>query len=187
MASNIPLHRIGAGLLVSMLFCLSAACTQEAGSAPVAPLRVTSDSFKDGGSMPSKLTCDGADVSPDLQLPSPPAGTKSLAIIMEDPDAPEPFTHWVAYDIPAGTHHLAEGASTPHKRFEGAAEGLNSFGDLGYEGPCPPSGSPHHYIFHVYALDEDPRLPAGQTRDQLAAAVRGHVLAEGMITGIYGR
>lgn len=194
MAFTIGSHRIGGGVLVSTLLFVSAACAHQAGgqpdmagSMPVAPLHVASGSFKDGDSMPRKLTCDGSDISPDLQLPAPPAGTKSFAIVMDDPDAPEPFTHWIAYNIPPDTQDVAEGASGPHKRFDHAAEGVNSFGDIGYGGPCPPSGSPHHYAFRVYALDVNPALPAGQTRDQLAAAVHGHVLAEGLITGLYGR
>jgi Raf kinase inhibitor-like YbhB/YbcL family protein len=193
MALNIRSHRIGGGALVSTWLVVSAACGHQAGgqsnmagNTPVAPLRVASASFKDGDNLPRKLTCDGPNVSPDLQLPSPPAGTRSFAIVMDDPDAPEPFTHWLAYDIPPDTRDVAEGSSTPGKRFAQAAEGANSFGDIGYGGPCPPSGTPHHYVFHVYALDVNPALPAARTREQLTAAMHGHVLAEGSITGLYG-
>jgi Raf kinase inhibitor-like YbhB/YbcL family protein len=194
MALKIRSHRMGGGMLVSTLLFIGAACAHQAGGqpdvaggAPVAPLHVASGSFKDGENMPRKLTCDGPDISPDLQLPAPPAGTKSFAIVMDDPDAPQPFTHWIAYDIPADTHEVMEGTSAHNKRFEHAVEGVNSFGDIGYGGPCPPSGSPHHYVFRIYALDVSLGLPAGQTREQLAAAVHGHVLAEGRITGLYGR
>lgn len=158
-----------------------------AGSAPHAPLLIASASFADGGNMPQKLTCDGANLSPDIQLPQPPPGTKSFAVVTDDPDAPILFTHWLAYNIPPDTRDLAEGASAPKKRLDHAAEGTNSFGDIGYGGPCPPAGKPHHYVFRVYALDIDPALPPGQTREQLAAALQGHVLAEGQITGLYGR
>lgn len=194
MASKIWSGRFGGGVLVLALVILGAAYafkaggqSDMAGSAPVAPLALTSGSFKDGDTMPQKLTCDGLNISPDLQWPSAPSDTKSFAIVMDDPDAPLGFTHWIAYNIPPDTRDVAEGASTHNKRFDHAAEGVNSFGDIGYGGPCPPSGPPHHYVFHVYALDVNPALPPGQARDQLAAAVRGHVLAEGRITGLYGR
>lgn len=157
------------------------------GGASAASLHISSSSFSDGGTMPPRLTCDGLNLSPELQLPSPPAGTQSFAIVMDDPDAPLGFTHWLAYNISPDTREIAEGASTPKKRFDHASEGVNSFGDVGYGGPCPPSSQPHHYVFRVYALDVNPGLPPGQSREQLAAAMHGHVLAEGQITGPYGR
>ena len=137
--------------------------------------------------MPPKLTCDGPDLSPDIQLPTPPPGTKSFAIVMDDPDAPIKFTHWLAYNIPAGTRDIAEGASSPSKRLDHGAEGVNNFGNLGYGGPCPPVGRAHHYVLKVYALDVNPALPPGQNKQQLAAVLDGHVLAEGQITGLYAR
>jgi Raf kinase inhibitor-like YbhB/YbcL family protein len=194
MASKTWSGRLGSGALVLALLSIGTACALQAGGqsdiagdASLAPLHVASASFKDGDTIPQKLTCDGLNISPDLQWPSPPSGTKSFVIVMDDPDAPLGFTHWIAYNIPADTRDVAEGASAANRRFDHAAEGINSFGNIGYGGPCPPSGSPHHYVFHVYALDVNPALPPGQTRDQLAAAVRGHVLAEGRITGLYGR
>lgn len=150
-------------------------------------LPISSSSFTDDGAMPAKLGCEGADLSPDIRLPAPPAGTRSFALVMEDPDAPVAFAHWLAYAIPADTRELPEGASTASQRLEHAAEGVNSFGRLGYGGPCPPPGSTHHYVFHVYALDTVPALPSGANTQQVSAAIQGHVLAEGRITGLYTR
>ena len=154
---------------------------------PQASLRISSSSFTDGGKMPSKLTCDGANLSPQIQLPPPPAGTKSFAIVVDDPDALVAFTHWLAYSIPADTHELPEGASAPSRQLDHAAEGINSFGRTGYGGPCPPEGKPHHYVFRIYALDTIPTLPSGASADQVSAAIQGHVLAEGRIIGLYAR
>lgn len=173
------LTRIGLALLLQA----AAAC---AWPAPAA-LPVSSASFTDGGAMPSRLSCDGADLSPALRLPAPPANTRSFAIVMEDPDAPIAFAHWLAYGLPADTRELREGASTPSQRLEHAVEGINSFGRIGYGGPCPPPGSTHHYVVHIYALDNVPALPTGASAQQLQAAMQGHVLAEGRITGLYTR
>jgi len=176
-------RRTPSGIALLLLLQAGVACAW-----PVqAVLPVSSSSFTDGGTMPSRLGCDGADLSPDIRLPTPPTGTRSFAIVAEDPDAPVAFAHWLAYGIPADTHELSEGASTPSQRLEHAAEGVNSFGRIGYGGPCPPSGSTHHYVFHVYALDTVPALPSGASAQQVHAAIQGHVLAEGRITGLYTR
>lgn len=156
-------------------------------ASPPASLHVASSSFSDGGNMPSKLTCDGPNLSPDIQLPTPPAGTQSFAIVVDDPDAPTAFTHWLAYNIPADARDLPEGASTRAHRLMRGAEGINSFNTTGYSGPCPPEGSAHHYVFHVYALDVNPVLPPGVPTEQVKAAIEGHILAEGKITGLYAR
>jgi Raf kinase inhibitor-like YbhB/YbcL family protein len=152
-----------------------------------ADLRLESTSFVDGGDIPRQFTCDGADVSPELHWPSPPAGTRSLAILMTDPDAPIEFTHWLTYNIPADVRGLAEGASVRPTMPKGSNEGLNNFGRIGYGGPCPPPGKPHHYMFHVYALDAHLNPPVGPNRKELEAAMSGHVLAEGQLIGIYRR
>ncbi len=146
---------------------------------------VGSSSFT--GAIPQRFTCDGAGVSPALTWSSPPTGTKSLAIVMHDPDAPINFTHWIVFDIPPGTSALAEGASTEGAMPEGSSEGINDFGRPGYGGPCPPSGRPHHYRFHVFALDARFGLPPGANRKQLESAMNGHILAEGEIVGVYRR
>ena len=153
----------------------------EAGSS----MRVTSESFSDGGIIPSQHTCDGDDISPALQWSAPPAATKSFAVVMNDPDAPVDFTHWIAYNIPPDVWALAEGASARGQMPKGSAEGTNGFGRFGYSGPCPPLGGPHHYVFNVYALDIRLELPPGVTRKQIDAAISSHVLAQGRITGIF--
>lgn len=155
-----------------------------AGDTAVASLTVTSSSFKNGDAIPARFTCDGANVSPDIQWSALPAGTKSIAIVVDDSDTPALFTHWLAYGISASTHDMPESSSTPSTRLGHAAEGINNFGNVGYGGPCPPSGT-HHYNFRVYALDIDLILPSGQSKDQLAEAVKGHVLAKGLITGVF--
>ena len=152
-----------------------------------ASLRVRSASFSDGGSIPRDFTCDGANLSPQLEWQSAPAGTKSLAIVMDDPDAPIDFTHWLVYNIPPGVRELAEGASQQGAMPHGSAEGMNNFGRSGYGGPCPPYGNSHHYVFRVYALDRVLDLSAGATRKQVDAAMRGHVVAQGQIIRIYQR
>ena len=185
----VGLSVIGGALAWLAIGSMHASQRQDPGHAGMtaATLVVSSASFADGASMPAKLSCDGTDVSPDLQWSAAPAGTKSYAVVMNDPDAPQEFIHWLAYDIPGSAHELPEGASTAAQRLSHAAEGINSFGNVGYGGPCPPGGSPHRYVFHVYALDIDPRLAAGLGKQQLMAAIQGHVLVQGQITGLYGR
>jgi Raf kinase inhibitor-like YbhB/YbcL family protein len=191
MSSKKRLIRLALGMAVLALLCLGTAWAllqngrvDIAGDTTGASITVTSSSFKNGDAIPARFTCDGANVSPDIQWSTPPPGTKSIAIVMDDSDTPLLFTHWLVYDIPANAHDIPEGASTPSTRLGHAAEGVNNFGDIGYGGPCPPSGT-HHYNFRVYALDVDLTLPPGQSKDQLADAVKGHVLAKGLITGAF--
>ncbi len=142
-------------------------------------LSVTSPVFSEKGHLPLQYTCDGADMSPSLDIKGLPKGTTSLAIIMEDIDAPGGrLVHWLAWDIPP-LGHLTEG-----RRME--AEGLNDLRTHGYKGPCP-SYSTHHYTFHVYALDTMPALPRDTKEPGLRDAVNGHILGYGKITGLYKR
>jgi Raf kinase inhibitor-like YbhB/YbcL family protein len=150
-----------------------------------AALEVESTSFSNGGIIPGRYTCDGASLSPELHWTAAPAGTKSFALVMDDPDALD-FTHWIAYNIRPDARELAEGASRSQMS-QGSAEGANSYGAVGYAGPCPPPGKPHHYVFRVFALDRSLALPAGAARGQVNAAMKGHVLAEGRTTGLYQR
>ena len=151
------------------------------------PLTLTSPSFADGSPIPRAFTCQGSDVSPALAWDGVPAGTASLALIVEDPDAPGgTFVHWVAYDIAVaatGPAHLAEGASGSPSA---GREGPNSFGRLGYSGPCPPPGTTHHYRFVLSALDRIVGRP-GLTATQLRAEMKGHVLAETVLVGTFRR
>ncbi|HMA89346.1 MAG TPA: YbhB/YbcL family Raf kinase inhibitor-like protein [Burkholderiales bacterium] len=148
--------------------------------------KLTSSAFAEGGAIPSKYTCDGQDVSPPLDWSGVPAGAKSLALIVDDPDAPDPkapkmtWVHWVLYDIPPAAGGLAEGAHTP----AGAKDGVNDWGRTGYGGPCPPIGR-HRYVHKLYALDTVLPPLARPDKGGLEAAMRGHVLAEARLVGTY--
>lgn len=150
-------------------------------------MELKSATFSDGAAIPSRCTCDGAGVSPNLEWSGAPASTKSFALIVHDPDAPVDFTHWLAYDIPPEVHELAEGASNDGALPRGTTEGINGFRGMGYGGPCPPAGKPHHYIFLLYALDTNLEMPAGATREQVESAMRSHIVATGRLTGTYQR
>ncbi|SRR6266849_3220371 len=144
-------------------------------------MRITSSAFQEGANIPSKFTCDGADSSPPLQIADVPSGTKSLALIVDDPDAPSGlFTHWMVWNIPPQTNAVGEG-SAPQ-----GVQGTNDFGKSGYGGPCPPSGT-HRYYFKIFALDRELDLPSGGKRGQLDAAMKGHVVAQGELMGRYLR
>jgi Raf kinase inhibitor-like YbhB/YbcL family protein len=149
-------------------------------------MNLTSTSFQ--GQIPAKYTCSGAGLSPQLAWSAPPARTASLALIVTDPDAPRgTWVHWVLYNLPAGTRALPEGLPALGQLPDGALQGRNDFGEIGYGGPCPPPGPPHHYIFTLYALDVKLNLPVGATRAQVEAALQGHILASGRLVGIYQR
>jgi Raf kinase inhibitor-like YbhB/YbcL family protein len=151
-------------------------------------MQVSSPAFHDGQAIPAKYTADGADKSPELRWSGAPAATQSFVLICEDPDAPRgTWTHWVLFNIPADTANLAEGVATDKEFPDGARQGKNDFGKIGYGGPSPPKGPPHRYYFKVYALDAKLDLPAGASKDQVLGAIKGHVLAEGQAMGRYGR
>jgi len=145
-------------------------------------------SYFQRGEIPKQFTCDGANASPELQWTAPPAGTKSFAMIVVDPDAPGgEFVHWVVYDVPAETRQFSEGLAKTEQLADGARQGRNDFGTIGYSGPCPPPGAAHRYEFELYALDAKLNLPAGATRAQVEDAMKGHILAHGEMIGRYGR
>jgi Raf kinase inhibitor-like YbhB/YbcL family protein len=140
--------------------------------------------FKSNGSIPKKYACDGTDVSPPLSWNAPPVGTKSLALIVDDPDAPAgTWVHWVLYDLPAETRELAEGTSKDAELRNGARQGQNDFREIGYNGPCPPRGSEHRYFFKLYALDRKVNLKPGATKKDLERAMKGHILANAELVG----
>ncbi len=146
---------------------------------------ITSSSFKEGEMIPSKYTCDGLDISPPLKWEQVPQGTKSFAIIMDDPDAPMgTWVHWVVWNIPAETNSLAAGEGTPLP--DGSKQGVTSAGTNGYHGPCPPGGA-HRYYFKIYALDTMLNLPESSKKQDLLDAVKGHILAQGSLMGKYKR
>ena len=149
---------------------------------------ISTTSFPLEGSIPKKYTCDGKDVSPELSWAGAPQGTKSFALIVDDPDAPAgTWNHWLIWNIPTSQHELNEGASRSHAITENARQGQNDFRKIGYNGPCPPPGKPHRYYFKLFALDTELTLPAGSDRKQLDTAIRGHVLAQSELMGRYGR
>src|SRR5262245_6544315 len=151
-------------------------------------LEITSTAFQEGQPIPKQYTADGRNVSPPLQWSDPPGGTRAFAMVCEDPDAPRgTFTHWVLFNLPAESRELGEGVPAEPTLPKGAAQGNNDFGKPGYGGPSPPPGKPHRYLFKLTALDTRLDLRPGATKDQLQAAMRGHDLAEGQLTGTYGR
>jgi Raf kinase inhibitor-like YbhB/YbcL family protein len=151
-------------------------------------LDVTSPAFKDNQRIPVKYTADGDDMSPPLKWADRPEGVTEYALIVEDPDAPGgTFTHWVIYGIPGSYDHLDDGVPQVEELDNGAMQGPNSMGKIGYMGPSPPKGKPHRYIFTLYALDAKLDLPAGITKEELRNAMQGHIISEGKVTGIYGR
>jgi Raf kinase inhibitor-like YbhB/YbcL family protein len=144
--------------------------------------------FAEGGGIPKKHTCDGADVSPALDWKDAPAGTQSFALIADDPDAPVgTWTHWILWNIPAKTEALPEGVPKVGESGDGARQGRNDFHRIGYGGPCPPPGNPHRYFFKLYALDGKLDVKAGASRNELETAMKGHVLSQTVIMGTYGR
>lgn len=155
-------------------------------------LTILSPAFEAGGAMPARFTCDGADISPPLAWSGVPQGTRSFALIVDDPDAPDPaapkrvWVHWVLYNVPAAVTQLAEGSSRVHLP-HGAREGVHDGGGGGYSGPCPPIGR-HRYFHKLYALDAElPDLGRRATKSDLERAMTGHVVAQAEIIGTYQR
>jgi Raf kinase inhibitor-like YbhB/YbcL family protein len=148
----------------------------------VAEFSLTSSAFADEGTIPRRHTCDGEDRSPPLSWSPPPTGTRSLALILDDPDAPGGrFIHWLAWAITPDTGGLAEGEAAP-------LEGRNDFGTVGYRGPCPPRGhGPHRYRFRLHALAEELRLPSGAGARELEQALTAKDLAVAELVGTYQR
>lgn len=152
-------------------------------------MKVTSNAFEQGASIPKRYTCEGEDLSVPLAWADVPAGTRSLALIVDDPDAPDPaapkmtWVHWVLYNLPTSTSHLDQGIA-PSQLPAGTLQGKNDWKRTGYGGPCPPIGR-HRYFHKLYALDAmlpDLKQP---TKDQLLKAMQGHVLAQAELMGTY--
>ncbi len=147
----------------------------------VAKLKLSSPAFEHGQPIPSRYTADGEDINPPLVIEGIPPGTKSLVLIMDDPDAPIGlWVHWVVFNIPPDTTRIEEGEEPP------GTPGLNSWRRTGYGGPAPPSGT-HRYFFRVYALDTVLDLPEGAGKRQVEHAMEGHILAMGELMGTYSR
>lgn len=151
-------------------------------------MQIKSSAFENNGVIPKKYTCDGADVSPPLTWTKAPAGTKSIALICDDPDAPMgTWVHWVLYGLSPDTTSLSENVPKEKEVLNGAKQGITDFRRIGYGGPCPPRGPAHRYFFKVYALDVELNLPSGATKKDLEKAMKGHILAQGELVGKYGR
>jgi Raf kinase inhibitor-like YbhB/YbcL family protein len=149
---------------------------------------LSSPAFTAGGDIPVAHTCDGPDVSPPLRWGDPPPPTKSLALVVDDPDAPAgTWVHWVLYGMPATFRALPEGVAARNTVAGIGTQGLNDFRKVGYGGPCPPRGPAHRYVFTLYALDAALHLPARKTKADLVKAMAGHVLAQAELVGRYGR
>jgi Raf kinase inhibitor-like YbhB/YbcL family protein len=154
---------------------------------PDPTLALTSPAFKDEGTIPERYTCSGRNKSPALKWTGVPAGTRSLALILDDPDAPMgTFVHWVVYNLSPTIKGLPEGASVPASGDYGQ-QGVNGRDAIGYTGPCPPPGEPHHYHFRLYALDQKLELKTGATAQQVEATMKGHVVGRTELIGIFER
>lgn len=177
-------------MLVIVLFvALGAGCggggdaAVETSAPPASSLTLTSPAFDDGGPIPRPFTCDGDNVSPPLRWTGVPEGAVSLALVVDDPDAPRgTFTHWVVWGLPPSLGELPEGA------IPGVAhQGRNGFGRDAYGGPCPPGHSTHHYRFELLALSAHLQLEPGASANDLRGAVEGEVLGRAVLTGTYSR
>ena len=150
-------------------------------------MKLESSAFSSAQPVPQKHTCDGPDVSPALSWSDVPQGTKSFALIADDPDAPVgTWVHWVIFNLPAQTHALPEGVPKTDSA-AGGIQGRNDFGKVGYGGPCPPPGKPHRYFFKLYALDTPLDLRASAKKQDVERAMQGHVLAQAELMGTYQR
>ncbi len=148
---------------------------------------LTSTAFANSDPIPMKYTCDDQDISPPLQWQDPPEGTRSFALICDDPDAPVgTWVHWVLYNLPGSTLSLPEAILSDADLPDGGRHGQNSWGRSDYGGPCPPGGT-HRYFFKLYALDTELELVAGASKEELLHVMEGHVLAEAETMGVYSR
>jgi Raf kinase inhibitor-like YbhB/YbcL family protein len=162
--------------------CSLAAATMIAFGAGGGKMKISSSAFQEGGTIPEKFSKNGQNVSPELRIEGVPADAKALAIIVDDPDAPVGlFTHWLVWNIDPKTDRIAQG-SAPN----GSVQGKNDFGDIGYGGPQPPSGT-HRYYFKIFALDGALDLKPGAKRKDLDAAMKGHIVAQGQLMAKYSK
>jgi Raf kinase inhibitor-like YbhB/YbcL family protein len=164
-----------------------ASCHGAPRSLPDVPnaLNLASSVLRDGN-VPASLTCDGVNTSPNLTWSAPPANTRSFALILADPDAPQgTFVHWVLYNLSASARSLPAAFPARSQFADGSLQGNNDFGNFGYGGPCPPGHKEHRYVFDLYALDTTLDLPSGATGGEVEAAMKGHILARGRLIARY--
>jgi Raf kinase inhibitor-like YbhB/YbcL family protein len=173
----------GAAMLMA-----SPASAQSSQAAPVSKFQLTSTSFEADGTIPTKYSCAGGDISPALDWSGAPEGTQAFAIIVDDPDNPKKTTvHWVIYDLPASATTLAEDVPDKAKLADGSMQGKNEDGKTKYKGPCPPAGPTHHYFFKIYALDAKTGLKPKATKAEVEAAMKGHILDHAELIGRFQR
>lgn len=151
-------------------------------------LKLTSAAFADNTTIPTEHTCFGGNTSPPLAWSGAPADTGAFALLVDDPDAPGgTFDHWVLYDLPASTTELPTGVPKGATLTGGGTQGTNGVGETGYLGPCPPAGPEHHYRFRLFALDAPLDLEPGKSKGEVEEAMETHILAETVLTGLFGR
>lgn len=152
-------------------------------------MNIMTDAISPNGVIDARYTCDIDNSSPEIRWENPPKATESFALVAEDPDAPTGlFTHWVIYNIPGDVHHLPAGIPAQESLPNGIRQGINSFGKLGYAGPCPPIGDrAHRYFFRLYALKKIPHLPHRVHRDTFIKAIQPFIIEEAHMTGMYKR
>ena len=173
---------VSLGILLLLVGCLGQTTTQSEEGGVDMSIQITSIAFSEAGKIPSLYTCDDQNVSPPLAWTGVPSNTISLALVMDDPDAPSgTWVHWVLYNLPPDITSLEQGKNG------GGTEGKNDFNRTGYGGPCPPRGSNHRYYIKLYALDSRLDLKPGASKAQLESAMRGHILAQGQLMGRYSR
>lgn len=186
--------KVCACLIAGCLIASGARFTNGAEEKPMQKITIESPKIKAGGKIPTEYTGDGRDVSPPLAWSNLPGGTKELALICDDPDAPtpQPWVHWIIYSISADARGLPEALPRDAtlkepKELAGALQGPTGWKQPGYRGPSPPPGKPHHYHFRLYALDAKLNLKEGLDKKQLLDAMKGHVIGEGELVGVYQR
>ncbi|MFW5942034.1 MAG: YbhB/YbcL family Raf kinase inhibitor-like protein [Chloroflexota bacterium] len=151
-------------------------------------MNLQSTAFESGDSIPVEHTCDGENISPTLTWNGVPDEAQALALIVDDPDAPRgTFSHWVVYNLPPDRNRLERSIPAEERLSPTGMQGRNDFGNVQYEGPCPPRGSRHDYYFRLFALDEPLELMPGATRDQVLDAMQGHILEQTELIGRYER
>lgn len=171
---------------ILIIVCL-AACAA-AGSGPTARLELKTTAFRPGARIPAQFTCKGENISPALSWSSPPSGTQSLVLIVDDPDAPAgTWVHWIVYDLAASARELPEHVPPGETVPGGGRQGINDFSESGYGGPCPPPGKPHRYFFRLYALNSRLDLHSSVHRNEIDSAMKGHILAQGELMGTFQR
>jgi Raf kinase inhibitor-like YbhB/YbcL family protein len=175
-------------LVGAVLVALRPVCSLADQNAPTATISLNLPALSQNGTVARRYTCDGQDISPDVVWSGIPVSAKTLVLIADDPDAPSGvFTHWVVFNLPTNISGLPENLPRTPTLALGGEQAANDFGRIGYNGPCPPPGSAHHYHFKLYALSTTLRLATNADARKLVAAMRGHVLARGEVVATYGR